>query len=94
MEQCDAHSVCISRVQPSLYLTRYIRQRGVFVSQFISTMVFADTSYTMNATSLYAFLVWYNQVQIINADFGRLVGKVKYYNYERENATSDPLFYG
>ena len=25
----------IPQVQPTLYLTRYIRQRGVFVSQFI-----------------------------------------------------------
>ena len=42
---------------------RYIRQRGVFVSQFISTMAFADASYTMSVTSLYAFLVWYSQAQ-------------------------------
>ena len=27
-------------------------------------MVFADTRFTMSATSLYAFLVWYNQAQI------------------------------
>ena len=54
----------IHKVQPLLYPTRYIRQRGVFVSQFISTMAFADASYTMSVTTLYAFLVWYNQAQI------------------------------
>ena len=54
--------------------TRYIRQRGVFVSQFISTMAFGDASNMMSATSLYAFLVYTNQAQIINADFGRLAG--------------------
>ena len=37
-------------------------------------VVFGDTRYVMSATSLYAFLVWYNQAQFINADFGRLVG--------------------
>ena len=46
----------IHKVQPCC-TPRYIRQRGVFVSQFISTMAFADASYTMSATSLYAFLV-------------------------------------
>ena len=61
--QCNAHSVCIHRVQPTLYLTRYIRQRGVFVSQFISTMAFGDASNMMSATSLYAFLVYTNQAQ-------------------------------
>ena len=30
------------RVQPLLYPTRYIRQRGVFVSQFISAKAFGD----------------------------------------------------
>ena len=43
--------------------TRYIRQRGVFVSQFISTMAFGDASNMMSATSLYAFLVYTNQAQ-------------------------------
>ena len=47
----------ILKVQPLLYPTRYIRQRGVFVSQFILLMVFGDTSDMMSATSLYAFLV-------------------------------------
>ena len=51
----------ILKVQPLLYPTRYIRQRGVFVSQFILLMVFGDTSYTMSATSLYAFLVSVSQ---------------------------------
>ena len=35
----------------------YIRQLGVLVSQFISTMAFGDASNMMSATSLYAFLV-------------------------------------
>ena len=48
----------IHKVQPLLYPTRYIRQRGVFVSQFISTMVFGDASNMMSSTSLYAFLVY------------------------------------
>ena len=30
------------RVQPTLYPTRYIRQRGVFVSQFISVVGFPE----------------------------------------------------
>ena len=58
---------------------RYIRQRGVFVSQFILLMVFGDTNCMMSSTSLYAFLVWYNQAPFINADFGRLMGNVKMY---------------
>ena len=53
----------IHKVQPLLYPTRYIRQRGVFVSQFISVMVFGDTNFVMSVTSLYAFLVWYSQAQ-------------------------------
>ena len=36
----------------------YMRQRGVFVSQFISTMAFGDASNMMSSTSLYAFLVY------------------------------------
>ena len=51
-KQCNAHSVCISRVQPSLYLTRYIRQRGVFVSQFISITVFQSQMYDEHDKSL------------------------------------------
>ena len=47
----------IHKVQPCC-IPRYIRQRGVLVSQFISTMAFADASYTMSATSLYAFLLF------------------------------------
>ena len=64
----------IPQVQPTLCFTRYIRQRGVFVSQFILFTVFGDTRFSMSSTSLYAFLVWYNQAPFINADFGRLVG--------------------
>ena len=41
----------------------YMRQRGVFVSQFISTMAFGDASNMMSVTSLYAFLVYTNQAQ-------------------------------
>ena len=55
----------IPQVQPTLYPARYIRQRGVFVSQFILLMVFGDTSDMMSATSLYAFLVWYNQTNLL-----------------------------
>ena len=50
---CTAHAVPL----------RYIRQRGVFVSQFISTMAFGDASNMMSATSLHAFLVYTNQAQ-------------------------------
>ena len=57
-----------------LYPTRYIRQRGVFVSQFILFKVFADTGYVMSATSPYAFLVTSSK-HLINADFGGLIGK-------------------
>ena len=39
-------------------------------------MVFADTRFTMSATSLYAFLVSYNQAQFVNADFERLGSNV------------------
>ena len=53
----------IHKVRPLLYPTRYIRQRGVFVSQFISTMAFGDASNMMSATSIYAFLVYTNQAQ-------------------------------
>ena len=59
-----------------LYLTRYIQQRGVFVSLFISTMAFGDASNTMSMTSLYAFLVYIWQTHLLIADFGRLVGMV------------------
>ena len=46
------------RVQLRLYtFYSYMRQRGVFVSRFISAMVFGDTSYLMSLTSLCAFLV-------------------------------------
>ena len=66
----------IHKVQPLLYPTRYIRQRGVFVSQFILFMVFGDTRFSMSATSLYAFLVSIIKHKIINADFGGLIGNV------------------
>ena len=53
----------------------YMRQRGVFVSQFISTMAFGDASNMMSSTSLYAFLVYNGKQTFMNiADFGRLVG--------------------
>ena len=72
--------------------TRYIRQRGVFVSQFILLMVFGDTSYTMSATSLYAFLVSVNQC-IINADFGGLIGRVNSIRYEQRKLAKSQLLH-
>ena len=53
----------IVRVQPTLYLVKVYKQRGVFVSLFISTAVFGDTYYVMSVTSPYAFLVSINQAQ-------------------------------
>ena len=50
---------------PRCTLQSVYKQRGVFVSMFIPTMVFGDTSYLMSVTSLYAFLVWYNQINLL-----------------------------
>ena len=47
----------IVRVQPTLYLVKVYKQRGVFVLLFISLMVFGDTNNMMSVTSPYAFLV-------------------------------------
>ena len=63
----------IVRVQPTLYLVKVYKQRGVFVSLFISTAVFGDTYYVMSVTSPYAFLVSITQAHD-SADFGGLIG--------------------
>ena len=64
------------RVQSSVavHFYPYMRQRGVFVSQFISTMAFGDASNMMSVTSLCAFLVYIIRHKINHADFGGLVG--------------------
>ena len=69
----------IVRVQPTLYLVKVYKQRGVFVSMFISTAVFGDTYYVMSVTSPYAFLASITQA-LDYADFGGLIGKrIEYY---------------
>ena len=62
----------IVRVQPTLYLVKVYKQRGVFVLLFISLMVFGDTNNMMSVTSPYAFLV--SVTKHIFADFGGLIG--------------------
>ena len=62
--QCTAHAV------PPWY----IRQRGVFVSQFISAKAFGDAQVYDERDKSLRFSCIYNQAQIIYADFGRLVG--------------------
>ena len=59
-------------VQPTLYLVKVYKQRGVFVLLFISFMVFGDTNRMMSVTSPYAFLV--SVTKHITADFGGLIG--------------------
>ena len=44
-------------VRPHAVLIKVYKQRGVFVLQFISYMVFGDTWFMMSVTSPYAFLV-------------------------------------
>ena len=61
------------RVQPTLYLVKVYKQRGVFVLLFISLMVFADTNFAVSVTSPYAFLVSITQAPV-SADFGGLIG--------------------
>ena len=53
------------RVQPALYFAKCIQTAWGICSRFISTAVFGDTIRTMSATSLYAFLVWYNQINLL-----------------------------
>ena len=52
------------RVQPTLYLVKVYKQRGVFVLLFISLMVFGDTNRMMSVTSPYAFLVSITQAPV------------------------------
>ena len=58
----------------TLYLAKVYKQRGVFVSMFISTAVFGDTYYVMSVTSPYAFLLSITQAPI-TANFGGLIGR-------------------
>ena len=73
----------IPQVQPTLCFTRYIRQRGVFVSQFIFLHgVCRYQMYDERDKSL-RFSCIYNQAQFINADFGRLIGNMDSIVYGR-----------
>ena len=93
-KQCNAHSVCVYAhvYSPRCTYFSYMRQRGVFVSQFIFSWCLAipDVRWARQVSTLFLYPL---AKCFIIADFGRLAGKVNSIRYEQSKLAKSLLLH-